>query len=663
MKAAKILGGMVGGVVLLAVIALIAVATLVDPNQYKGRIEAAAKQATGRDLVLKGDLKLSVFPWVALELGPATLSNLPGFGAEPFLAFEHAAVRVKLLPLLHQELQIAKVELDGLDLNLQKDAQGKGNWQNPAAPREPAAEKTSGTSPKLQSIAGVKVTHGRVRFNQYSIENFNLETGAISANAQVPVTMSFDANRGVPNERLILAAHLDVQADPDTSDLKLAAVVVNGTLSRAGDDRPMHYELNVPHLEANSSKQSLALPEFSLSLSALRLTGKLDGTQILDDPHLTGTLAVQSLVVGEFAPRFGIPLPKTRDPQALSSLSADMNFAYDAKNASLSNLTIKLDDSTLKGNIDVGLQPATAVKFALSVDHIDLDRYRPPPNAAPDPKSAAANAPTTKPAGDQAPPLTAEGTFALGAAHAAGLDFTNLNVTVDMKDNVTHLHPLTAQLYGGTYAGDLTYDARTASPALSMDEHLSAVDVTQLVANTKAKGRVSGKATVNIKGTARGADADDILKTLNGHFDANVANGALEGVDLGYDLAMAQSLLGNKGITQGQDTKRTKFDAFKDSATITNGVAQTDDLSIVSPVLKVSGKGSINLRNDGLDMNLVASIMKSADTTAVDVPVKLTGTYSDPTVKPDVEGLAKGALKDKVKDVLKKNGLEGLFGH
>jgi hypothetical protein len=62
-------------------------------------------------------------------------------------------------------------------------------------------------------------------------------------------------------------------------------------------------------------------------------------------------------------------------------------------------------------------------------------------------------------------------------------------------------------------------------------------------------------------------------------------------------------------------------------------------------------------------MNLTASIMKSATTTAVDIPLKITGTYSDPTVKPDMESLAKGAIKDKLKDVLKKNGLEGLFGH
>jgi AsmA protein len=234
-----------------------------------------------------------------------------------------------------------------------------------------------------------------------------------------------------------------------------------------------------------------------------------------------------------------------------------------------------------------------------------------------------------------------------------------------MKDDVTHLHPLEAQLYGGKYAGDLTYDARTATPALSMDEHLAEVDVAQLVANTKAKGRVSGKATVNIKGTARGAEADAIMKTLNGHFDANLGNGAIEGLDLGYELAMAQALLNKQTSTSVPNEKRTKFDAFKMSAAITNGVAETKDLSIISAILKVAGQGTVNLPTSGVDLTLVTSLMKTASTTAVDIPLKVTGTYTDPKVRPDLEGVAKQAVKQKVNDVLKKNGvdLNNLFKH
>ena len=93
MRTVKILAGLVGGIVVLVVAVLVGVWLFVNPNDYKGRIAAAVKQSTGRDLILKGDIKLSIFPWVALELGPASLGNPPGFGEEPFLAFDHAAIR------------------------------------------------------------------------------------------------------------------------------------------------------------------------------------------------------------------------------------------------------------------------------------------------------------------------------------------------------------------------------------------------------------------------------------------------------------------------------------------------------------------------------------------------------------------------------------------
>src|SRR6267142_1740184 len=137
MRTGKILGAVVGGLAALLAAALLAVWLLVNPNDYKPRIAAAVRDATGRDLVLQGDIKLSVFPWIALELGPASLGNPPGFGEEPFLAFNRAAVRLKLFPLLAKRLEMDRVELDGLDLRLRKNAQGTGNWEGFGKAKKP----------------------------------------------------------------------------------------------------------------------------------------------------------------------------------------------------------------------------------------------------------------------------------------------------------------------------------------------------------------------------------------------------------------------------------------------------------------------------------------------------------------------------------------------
>ena len=126
----KIVGIGLGALVGLLLIAVVAIALFVNPNDYKDRIVRVVKSSTGRDLALPGAIKLSVFPWVALELGPASLGNPAGFPDGEFVSVQHVALRVRLLPLLHKDLQIGKIEIDQLDVNLQKNAAGKGNWED-----------------------------------------------------------------------------------------------------------------------------------------------------------------------------------------------------------------------------------------------------------------------------------------------------------------------------------------------------------------------------------------------------------------------------------------------------------------------------------------------------------------------------------------------------
>ena len=104
MRALKIAGYVVGALIALIVVAVTLIVLFVDPNDYRDDIAAAVETRTGRKLTLSGDLKLSVFPWIALETGAATLSDAPGFGDEPFVSIDGARVSVKLLPLLRGQL-------------------------------------------------------------------------------------------------------------------------------------------------------------------------------------------------------------------------------------------------------------------------------------------------------------------------------------------------------------------------------------------------------------------------------------------------------------------------------------------------------------------------------------------------------------------------------
>jgi AsmA protein len=311
----------------------------------------------------------------------------------------------------------------------------------------------------------------------------------------------------------------------------------------------------------------------------------------------------------------------------------------------------------LKGSAAKIGEPS-AIKFALTVDQMNVDRYL-NPDKTPAPKKAAE--PAAQPAAASKLP-EADGTLSVGSLHFSPLDFSNVRLTLASKDNVMHLFPSLAQIDGGSYSGNVTLDNRGATPAISIDEHLSGVDMARLAASTSYKGRISGRGNVNVKATARGAAFEAVMQTLNGHFDANLAEGAIEGIDLGYEIGLAQALIKHSPAPAKSSPARTKFDAFKMSAEITNGIAATKDLTISSPVLRVTGQGNANLVNKAIDFQMLASVLKAPGTSVADIPLKITGTYVDPTVRPDAEALAKGQIKQKLQDVLKKNGLEGLFG-
>jgi AsmA protein len=656
MGKAKVFGVIVGVVVVVIAAALLSIRLFVNPNNFKDRIAAAVKQSTGRELKLDGDIKLSVFPWIALELGPASLGNPPGFGEQPFLSFAKAAVRVKLWPLLQKRLEIARVEVDGLDLRLMKNKAGRGNWQSPEDDTPKPEAGNHGGSPRVESLSNVKVQHGRVSYQDTVIENFDLETGSVAGGSDVPVNISFDAKTGRPSTEASVTAKFNLGLEADGA-LRFAAVNLSGTLSRPGDGRPTHWELSVPALAVDLDKQIVGAPAFTMTYANLHVTGGVNVTQLTDDLHATGSVTLAPVILHEFAPRLGLSLPKTRDPKALSELSGGFAFSYDAASVALDKLQLKLDDTNLKGDIKISTGETTAVKFELAVDQIDLDRYRAPDG---EPAAPAVKADAGKPV-ETSKLFAADGLFTLGEAKAAGMDLTLLRVVVASHDGVTRLNPITAALDGGQFAADVTLDQRSAVAALSLDEHLTGVDLARLLANTGEKGRASGRANVIMKILAHGTSSDAVMKTMDGHFDANITDGALEGVDLAYELGTAQALIDRQSPAPPANTKRTKFDAFKVTADIVNGIATTKDLTISSPAFKVLGQGSINLPTKGLNLNMTASILKAPTTTMVDIPLKITGSYSDPTVRPDMEALAKGQVKQKLQDVLKKNGLQGLF--
>ena len=163
----KWLGYALVGILALVALLWLYVSLLFDPNDYEPELEAAFEQRTGRALDLEGELKLELFPWLGIETGRAVVANARGFGDEPFIVVERVLARIKVLPLLQDRIEIGKVEVDGLELELTIADDGRNNWADlfaAEAPSEVLAQPT-GMAGGIGAAVAEKdaVAHARAR--------------------------------------------------------------------------------------------------------------------------------------------------------------------------------------------------------------------------------------------------------------------------------------------------------------------------------------------------------------------------------------------------------------------------------------------------------------------------------------------------------------------
>jgi AsmA protein len=676
MRALRLVGFVVGGLVLLLVILLLAVRLLVDPNEYKERIAQEVKRSTGRELTLSGPIKLAVFPWLALEIGPASLGNPPGFGSEPFAAVEHAAFRVKLLPLLRKQLQIGKVEIDGLDLRLRKNAAGKGNWQdfgdhNPPPSATPSP--SSGSTAAIPDLAGVIIKDTRLSYQDMVADHVSLELGHLAAREPVPLKLHLDLTSGAGAKPIDISGQLVATLDPDNKRYSIASLEISGTMSPGSAAVP--WKLSIPELNVDLTAQTLTAPGFAANLASARLAGSLQGQKVVDAPAFTGSFKLDPLALRDLMTKLGMQPPVTRDPQAMAKLAAQGNFEYRTNVVSATDVDIQLDDSHLRGKVAVDNLKTKAARFDLGIDRIDMDRYRGPEETAHKPAdtrarktSGSATEPSTS---DALKTLDLNGTFKIGNATVAGLSMSRVLVTIAARDGLTHIAPARAKLYGGDYSGDITLDDRGAQPTLKIDQSMTGIDIAPLLKDMTKSQRISGRGTVTTNLIAHGLSGESFLQTLDGHVAANLENGAIEGLDLWFEINRAIALIQKQPLPAGSGNGRTKFDVFKVSADLANGVASTRDLNIASQNLHVTGQGTTNLVTNAINYQVKATVLKESPNVAVstkslaEVPLNITGSLTSPTVRPDLEAMAKSRVQqelDKHKDELQQKLMDKLKG-
>jgi AsmA protein len=664
------------GLIAFFAVAAVALYVFFDPNDFREDISELVKNRTGRDLTIEGDISLDLFPWLAIEVGEVSLGDAPGFGDEPIATFERASLSVRLLPvILRQELIVGAATIDGLRINLKLDSQGVSNWSSLIAPGTDATSDTAAGASDDLNINRIDIRNATLHYSDAQTGDvyrvgMDLHIGHLRGDAAaVPVDgeLHFELQPVGMTGDVSVSTLLSFDADAGTAALH--DISLDGEIEGLADGATkLHFSSDA--VVVNSNKATIAIQPIDLELLGLSLRAQLEPFSYENNfaPH--GSIQIDAFSPRELMVLLDIDPPATADPTALTRVVLAANARLTSAAVELTEVSVELDDTTFHGALSVPRDTTGVYRFELSGDSIDLNRYMAPAEA-----SATGTSQDTAPI--EIPTqliksLNGRGTMQLGTMTLGDIILSRLSLALNASGGRMRLFPMSADLYGGTYNGDVQIDASGSVPSLSVNEKIQGVDLAKLVKAMYDQDNVTGTIDGSFSLSGKGADLADIQRSLAGTMSFELRDGSYQGTDIWYELRRARAQLRGTEPPQLELPAKTSFGKVQASGVVSNGVLRNDDLYVEIPHIQLTGSGTVNLALATLDYRMTARVLERpellADTTPEEldefteavIPLKISGPLASPSVKPDLEKLLRQRVEDEIKDRL-EDKLKDLF--
>ncbi|MBF7728536.1 AsmA family protein [Pseudomonas sp. N040] len=647
--------GRLFGLILLGLLVLLvtlgfALTHLIDPNDYKDEIRQLARDKANLELTLNGPIGWSLFPWLGIELHDATLASA-ATPQQPFADLQLLGLSVRVLPLLRREVQMSDVRIEGLRLNLQRDQQGRGNWEglgrpapasaapaltaaaNPAVAGSAAPAKDAARPLQLDidslNIRNASIDYADARSGKhYTLENLQLSSGSIRESSAIPFKLFTHLNLSEPQLRGQAELSAKLRFDRQLQRYQLEDAQLSGEVS----GEPLQGKtLTFATQGQLLLDQAAGIAEWnSLKLTAnqLRALGEIKVYDLGQAPRLSGGLSIAELNLRDFLTGIGVTLPPMADPASLSRFELVSRLGGTLGAPALQELKLKLDDSSSSGQLEITDLTRRAVRLQLKTDHLDLDRYLPPvardsggalaaevkatlASASKQGNSALPAAPTQQ-AWSESPVFPVERLRQLDLQ--LDLDFAELGVKklpledasllLRGKDGLVEISELRGELQGGSFASSSRLDVRPAIPLLDGQIKLSNLPIESLLQISGKPAPIRGRLDLDSQLRSSGDSEKTLIDSLNGTANFQLNDGVLVDANLEQQLCTGIATLNRKTLSSTPRGKDTPFQQLQGRLTINNGVASNPDLQASIPGLAVSGNGDLDLRVLGLDYRL-----------------------------------------------------------
>lgn len=323
---------------------------LMDWNQHKGEFTQQAKELTGLDLYIDGDVEVALLPTPALVVNDVRLANVAGSSSEDMISLSSLEVRIALGPLLGGQLQVQTIRLVDPIIEIERMADGQFNILKviPEEEELESAQETEATQPENLSASDEESTGFDIR-----LENFTIENGALiyrDANSGTFETVE-SINASIAAASLIgpfeSNGSLTIRNFPLTYDLSVGQVIGGRTL-------PVGLTLGVAPGKTQTTVTG--------AIVDLEKSPVFKGKVIGESEKLSSLL--QGLVnAGDLPGMLGQTLAFEGELQASQT------------GTSITDLVVSLGDVVTKGAIETGFGETFNVQVDLEASSINMDKW------------------------------------------------------------------------------------------------------------------------------------------------------------------------------------------------------------------------------------------------------------------------------------------------
>jgi AsmA protein len=593
------------------------VPALIPDDALRSRAETAATEALGREVSLPGDISLQILPTAQIRAGEARIANETGFGDEPFAEMSEMRVTVALMPLISRIIEVREFVLVDPTIRLESRG-GRNNWSLGSGAGADAPPATSGEGfvrapgalPFEASFGDVRIVNGSVIYSDGSqtrrIEALNLTAQLPSVDEPARLSGSFNA-----------------------------------------DGRPMEFAVALGSLRGFfEGAQTSFEAELTGALADIRLDGAFrESADLSFDGEADITLPLRAL-----ARYLGADLP---EGDIFRRFAAEARISAVPGRVDLSEADITFDDIQASGALSLNYTPVRPmVTGTLSTQRLDITPYIP----AEEPSNGSGGQPGgVGPWSDEeidlSPLRTVDADLTVRAAQfkARDIEAENATVEVDLDNGRLVASISEVRMYGGRGVVTAVANARSARPSYSFNAQIETLQAQPFLAAAAGFDRLAGLGNLNLDLTAAGASPAAIMNSLSGQGSFAFSDGAITGVNLAQVIRTVQQGISTGSIPSGfSEAQQTDFTALTGTINIQNGLAQNLDLTMLSPLLRVEGTGSVNLAEQAIEYRLTPRAVQSLtgqggdlDLQGVGVPIVIRGGFNDVSISVDFASVAR----------------------